>query len=611
LCRIDEGRLRLLTRRGNDWTDRFPTVAEAIETLGLKNTFVDGEVVVLTKDGTSDFQALQNLMKRARDDDVMYFAFDLPFFDGYDLTAVPLVDRKQLLADLLTTQPSDGVLRYSDHIAGQGPSVFQHACRHALEGLVSKRAHSHYQQRRSRNWVKTKCLKRQEFVVGGWTEPRGSRAAFGALLLGYYDDGRLVYCGRVGTGFNSQSLTDIKQELDGLTAEDPSFENPLTDRDVRGVHWVQPQLVAEVEFTNWTDDGLLRQASFEGLREDKPAREVVREDPWRRLPAAGLGQDAAATSVARKGTRIGSANASTSNRGAKVAGVRLTHADRVMYPGQGITKRELAEFYEAIAERILPHVVRRPLTLVRCPKGRQRQCFYQKHLIKSMPGPLRGVEIEEKSEQRTYVVVDDLPALISLVQMSVLELHPWPSRDDRLERPDRLVFDLDPGEGVTWKAVVEAAYDVRDRLDQFGLQSFLRTSGGKGLHVVVPLAPRTRWNDLKQFAKSIADGLTADFPDRYIATASKARRRGKIFIDYLRNQRGATSVASYSTRARPGAPVATPVRWDELDARLRSDKYNVRNLQNRLTSLAADPWDTFFDVKQSISKSTVRADTAR
>jgi bifunctional non-homologous end joining protein LigD len=603
LCRIEGGGPHLLTRRGNDWTDRFPTVAEAIADLGWETTIVDGEMVVLAQDGTTDFQALQNLMRRGRDDDVVYYTFDLPFFHGYDLTAVPLVQRKRLLAELLRGAPSAGVVRYSDHIAGDGQNVFNHACRYALEGLVSKRADSRYVQRRSHAWVKSKCLKRQEFVIGGWTEPSGSREALGALLVGYHDEERLVYGGRVGTGFTVQSLHDIKEELDELAVDDPPFDNPPTGRDARGVHWVQPRLIAEIQFANWTDDGLLRQASFQGLREDKPVSEVVREEaigrPASTRQARGNSSSSRTAPRSHHSRQYGK-RVKLDSRGASVASVRLTHPARVLYPRQGITKLHLAEFYEGIANWILPHLVGRPLTLVRCPKGRDGQCFYQRHLTESMPERLRGVEIDEKGERGTYVVVDDLPGLVSLVQMSVLELHPWPAREDRLERPDRLVLDLDPGENVSWQSMIQAAHGVRERLERYGLRSFLRTSGGKGLHVVAPLVRRTPWNGLKLFAKRIADGLTADFPDLFIATTSKARRRGKVFIDYLRNQRGATAIASYSTRAHPGAPIATPIRWDELTTRMKPDRYNVRNLRNRLTSLTADPWDGFFQVKQFI-----------
>jgi bifunctional non-homologous end joining protein LigD len=594
---VERGQTRLVTRSGNDWTDRFPDIAQAVERLRLESAILDGEVVALDNDGVTDFQRLQNWLKRGGQDSLVYYIFDLPYVAGYDLTQTPLVERKRWLADLLLSAApeNNGTLRYSDHIRGQGVQVLEHTCRFAMEGVVSKLANSSYQGRRTKTWLKTKCLKRQEFVIGGYSKPSGSRTAFGALLLGYYEGQRLVYCGRVGTGFTEDSLKQIESELATRRSRSPAFHNPPTGSQRRGVTWVRPELVAEVEFAQWTDDGLLRHPVFHGLREDKSPQEIVRDvtvaakSKQESMPSERR-TDAAAPSGARRSE-------------AEVAGVRLTHPDRVLFPQLGITKRELAEFYEAIADWILPHIVGRPLSLVRCPKGRDGECFFQKHLTESMPDRLRGVQIEEKNKHSTYVVVDDLAGLVSLVQMSVLELHPWPAREDRLDRPDQLVFDLDPGEGTHWNEVIAGALDVRDLLRELGLQSFLRTSGGKGLHVVVPLVRRTAWDQLKQFAKGVADRLTADFPNRYIATSSKAKRQGKIFVDYLRNQRGATAVASYSIRARPNAPVATPIRWEELNSRLHPDKYTVQNLRQRLARLAESPWPDFFDLRQSITHS--------
>jgi bifunctional non-homologous end joining protein LigD len=341
------------------------------------------------------------------------------------------------------------------------------------------------------------------------------------------------------------------------------------------------------------------------LREDKPPEQIAREQPQTAAPKNSPRKSGKSTAL--DNARSKPQRSPRKKPLAQVAGVHLTHPDRVLYPQENLNKYELAEFYEAISGWILPHVVHRPLSLVRCPQGREGQCFFQKHLTQSMPEHLRGVEVQEKGTREKYVAIHDIRGLISLVQMNVLEIHPWPARNDRLDRPDRLVFDLDPSETLSWNATVQAARDVRDRLTEFDLQSFVRTSGGKGLHVVVPLARRTEWEDLKQFAKAIADRLVEGAPDRYVSTASKARRRGKVFIDYLRNQRGATAVASYSTRARPGAPVATPIRWEELDSRLKPDKFNVRNLRQRLAALAADPWDSFFELRQAISQSMLRA----
>jgi len=582
LARIEKGEVRLITRRGNDWTERFPTVQQAIDKLDLDNTIFDGEVVVLDSDGTSNFQALQNLMYRGQDQEVCYYVFDLPFFDGYDLTDEPLVDRKEVLAEIFANQPKKGILRYSDHIQGQGGNVFSHACGKALEGIISKRKDAPYVQRRSNDWLKSKCLKRQEFVVGGWTDPSGAREGFGALLLGYYDGDQLQYAGRVGTGFNRQSLHDVRSVLDPLERKTPAYAHPPQGQASRGVHWVTPKVIVEVEFNSWTDDHLVRQASFQGLREDKQPQEIVREEPQM-----------------TETPKYNSNSAKPSNRGdAEIAGVRLSHPDRVLYPRQGVTKRDLAEYYAAVSEWIMPYIQGRPLTLVRCPRGSNEKCFYQKDLTESMPEDLPGVEVQEEDKVATYVVVHRVKDLIALAQMSALELHPWPAREDRLDRPDQLVFDLDPDEQVTWSAVVQAAREVRQRLQDHGLISFVRVSGGKGLHVVAPIDRRTEWEPFKQFAKTLAHEMADDSPEDYVATASKAKRQGKVFIDYLRNQRGATAVASYSTRARPNCPIATPIRWDELTVALRPDQYTIGNILRRLSSLRDDPWADFHHVRQ-------------
>ena len=595
LAYMSGGKVRLVTRNGNDWTGRFAGIARQFAALPVAEAILDGEVVALTKDGTTSFQQLQNWLKRGKSGELVYYAFDLVHLDGYDLTRAPLVERKAILARVLLSKfpENDGPIRYSDHIRGQGRTVVEHTCRHALEGVISKKADAKYEQGRSRQWLKIKCLKRQEFVIGGYTKPSGSRKGFGALLLGYYDDGELKYCGRVGTGFTDDSLRELAADLKGRKTDAAPFGNPPTGTDRRGVTWVKPELVCEVEFGEWTDDGRLRHPSFQGLREDKPPEEVRRENVEDNggTPAKAK---SAVRAAARRTTKV------TSDSAAAIAGVKLTNPDRVLYPQQGITKRDLAAFYESIAEWVLPYIVDRPLTLVRCPQGRGGQCFYQKHLTESMPAALRGVLIEEKKKREEYVVVDDLAGLISLVQIGVLEMHPWPARTDDLEHPDQLVFDLDPGEETTWEDVVQGARDVRGRLQQHGLESFLRTSGGKGLHVVAPLDRSNTWDEFKDFAKTVAVEMEKESPRQYTSNMSKAKRRGKIFIDFLRNQRGATAIASYSTRAREGAPVATPVRWDELSPKLAADKYTVKNLPRRLSSLKSDPWEGFVELKQRI-----------
>jgi bifunctional non-homologous end joining protein LigD len=614
LAFFDKGKVRLVTRQGKDWTHRFRSVANAFESLPLRNGILDGEIVAMNEQGISEFQRLQNSLKRGDDEALVCYLFDMPYCENIDLTSTPLVERKELLQRLIRIQSpkNDGTLRYSDHILGQGNEILEHACHGAMEGIVSKVVDAGYQQARTRDWLKVKCLKRQEFVIGGYSKPSGNRLGFGALLLGYYRNKELIYSGRVGTGFTTDSLRQLKVELKKRVVASSPFVEPPARADRRGVTWVNPELVGEVEFTEWTQDGLLRHPSFQGLREDKPAQQVVREEPVMSNGAAKHqnGQETKPKSATTARSRPSSAAKSTkvlANGSATIAGVTITHPDRLIYSDAKLTKLDIARFYERIADWVLPHIVGRPLTLVRCPEGPGGECFYQKHLTGTMPKTVRGVAIKEKEKRDQYVVIDDLAGLISLVQIGVLEFHPWPARADDVDRPDRLVFDLDPGEDVAWKAVIDGVEEVRRFLAELGLESFLRSSGGKGLHVVVPFSRRASWQQLKEFAKGVAESMTAASPDRYIATMSKAKRRGKIFIDYLRNQRGATAVASYSTRSRPGAPVATPLAWDELSSRTKPDMYRVTNLPKRLESLRDDPWKDFFKVKQSLTAKMLSA----
>ena len=429
--------------------------------------------------------------------------------------------------------------------------------------------------------MKVKCKKRQEFVIGGWTDPGDGRESLGALLVGYYrSPSELVYAGRVGTGFSQQSLHDLHKVLQPLEQKRPPFWKAPAGIAARGViHWVKPKLVAEVAFADWTADGVLRHASFQGIREDKDPTEITREVAIdNRLSVADQSaknqKDRGEAMTPASTTKIRAAAHSTD----VFAGVRLTHPDRVLFPDEKITKRDLAVYYTAVAPFLLPHIKGRPLSLVRCPDGSTKACFYQKHLGTTMPEAVRGIEIKEKAGMATYIAIDDLAGLISLVQMGVLEIHPWGCREDRIERPDRLIFDIDPAEDLAWGDVVRAARHVRERLEDLGLDSFVRTTGGKGLHVVAPLVRRASWEELKALSKAFADALVREQPKRYIAQASKAKRAGKLYIDYLRNEKGATAIASYSTRARPGATVATPLTWDELSVSLRPEQFNTRTV---------------------------------
>jgi bifunctional non-homologous end joining protein LigD len=426
-------------------------------------------------------------------------------------------------------------------------------------------------------------------------------------LLGFFEQGRFIYCGRVGTGFSQATLRKLHRQMQGHRVAEPAFDDVTPIADRRGVTWVTPVLVAEVEFLEWTEDGRLRHPSFQGLREDKPAREIGRERAAN-APHNATSLRPGKTRRPHSGKDVGRERRQTGEdgTGSVVAGVALTHPDRAVYPEQNITKLDLARFYESIADRILPHIADRPLSLVRCPQGHGQQCFFQKHVTESMPKTIHGVSIQEKDSVESHVVIRDVAGLVSLVQMGVLEIHPWGSRADDPEKPDRLVFDLDPGEGAAWEAVIAAARDVRAVLEEYGLDSFVRTSGGKGLHVVLPIARRHSWDTIKRFSQSIAVELEQAHPDRYVANMSKAKRRGKVFVDYLRNQHGATAVASYSTRARSGAPVAAPLRWNELSPRLAADAFHVRNLLQRLSRLKSDPWDGFVTLRQSLTTSALK-----
>ena len=618
LARIDAGEARLTTRRGHDWTDRFPTLAGALAGLPVEEALLDGEAVALRDDGRSDFGLLQEALSTGRSEPLLFYAFDLLHLDGWSLLGSPLEERKGLLAKLFegVTDP----LRLSDHVAGQGPGFHRQACRFGLEGIVSKRRTSSYRSGRGSDWLKTKCISRQELVIGGYTDPSGSRQGLGALLVGVYDgDGTLRYASKVGTGFTAQSLEELARRLAPLERSEPPFVDPPRGAAARGAHWVEPELVAEIAFTEWTRDGSLRHPSFQGLREDKDPRQVVREEPAQHAIQAGEKTDEEIETMAqakpsgtdgkqKRATGSRRAKAASPGRPIEVEGVRLTSPDKVLYPEQGVTKRDLADYYRSVADWILPHLAGRPLSLVRCPEGADSECFYQKHLSGTFPAALGSVEIEEKDgDVRTYVTVDDLPGLLGLVQIGVLEIHVWGSRRDRIERPDRMVLDLDPGEGVPWVRVIEAAYDCRNLLAELGLESFVKTTGGKGLHVVVPLVRTAEFDDVKAFARAVADEAVRRKSDRYLANMSKAKRKGKIFIDYLRNGRGATFVAPYSTRARPGAPVSVPIGWDELSPDLRSDAFDVTNLPRRLAGLGADPWARIGAVRQQITKAMRRA----
>ena len=564
LARIEAGQVRLLTRQGHDWTARFPTIASMLRHLSGP-TILDGEVVALDERGISRFQLLQDALADGREGDLVYYAFDLIFCLGFDLRAVPLRERKRLLARALEPLPAEPTaVRLSEHLRGDADEILREACRLGLEGLIAKPERGRYRPGHRADWLKIKCQTRQELVIVGFTDPKESRRGLGALLLGLRDErGELRYAGKVGTGFSAASLAALHERLRPLEVKAPAAHGAPR---IRGAHWVRPELVAEIAFANWTKDGLVRHASFQGLREDKPSARVRRERPASVVaPPSGL-----------------------------------THGERVLFAGTNVTKADLAAYYEAVGPWALPHATGRPLMLLRCPQGAAAPCFHQKHATRGLPAAIRRVRITESTGTHDSLWIDSDAGLLALVQMNVLEIHTWGARVDDVERPDMLVFDLDPDPRLAWREVVTAAQAVRALLQRFGLGAFVKTTGGKGLHVVTPLVPDVDWDSARSFARAITDVLVGESDGRYINTAAKIQRRGKVFVDYLRNGRGATAVAPYSPRARGTALVATPVSWEELEDGVRPSAFGIRSVPARLAGLSRDPWADFARAARSL-----------
>jgi bifunctional non-homologous end joining protein LigD len=578
-ARIERGRVRLNTRSGQDWTSKFGTrLIDGLKRIPVTAALLDGELVVEDDRGASDFSALQADLSEGNTGRLVFYIFDLLHVDGFDIRRVALTERKRVLQELLAQAPPQGPVRYSEHFEEEGDLLFKHVCRLGLEGIISKVRTSPYQSGRVKNWLKSKCSQRQEFVIAGYLPSTTSRRMVGSLVLGYYRDGRLTYAGRVGSGFSERTARDLWERLDVTRVAAPSMEG-IPPEDARKVRWVAPRLVTEVEYGSWTAGGVLRRAVFKGVRDDKPAAASAPEE-----------RPEVVTQTARV-----------------PASVRLTHPDRIYWPDAGVTKQGLAEFYAAIWDWIAPHVVDRPLSLVRCPEGIDGECFFQKH---AWAGLHRSVTRVRDSEEE-LLVIRNLEGLTSLVQAGVLEIHPWGAIVNDPDRPDRVVFDLDPGEGVAWPEVIAAALEVRARLAAIKLESFVKTSGGKGLHVAVPVRPahswdEVNWDEVNGFARRLAEDMAKEAPRRFTARLGKKGRSGRIFIDYLRNGRGATAVAAYSTRARSGAPVSTPLAWEELTPEVRADHYRVGNLLNRLRYLTSDPWEGFTTLAQSLPEHSSR-----
>ena len=581
-ARLDRGKVQLLTRNEQDWTHRFKPIAAAVAALPAETALLDGELVVENDKGASNFSLLQIDLKAGRGDRLIYYVFDLLFLDGRDLTAEPLIARKAVLEQLFKAAGKNDRIRYTQHLEEDGATVFKHARDMQLEGIVSKRKDAPYRSGRTDNFVKTKTHDEQEFIVAGFSPATALPHAVGALTVAVREDGELCYAGRVGTGYTRDTARDLWRRLKPLQVTKPLLDLPQDERR-KDVIWVKPQVVVEAEFRGITHDNLLRQASFKGVREDKLAREVVREVP----AAAAAKRPATKKSVkAKAGSRSGSA--------AVVADMRLTHPDRVYWPDVGITKQDLAAYYLSVWDWMAPHLVGRPLALVRAPEGVGGETFFQKHIAANVKSsPLRHVV---RAKEHDVIAVETRDDLITLVQSGALEIHVRGSRLDNLELCDRIVFDLDPGEGVAWKDVVAAAREIRDRLAGVKLRSFAKLTGGKGIHVMLPTAGAD-WDTAKLFSQAVVMSLVADAPQRYVGKMTKSLRGGKIFIDYFRNSREATSVTAYSTRARPGAAVSAPLSWEELDRTKSAADFTMLNLMKHFKR---DPWTDIGKVRQKL-----------
>ncbi len=609
-ARKDGEAVQLFTRSGLDWTHRMRPIAAEVAKIKANSALLDGEVVVLSVDGRTSFADLQAAFKDGEKHTLTFFVFDLLHLDGHNLRDAGLIARKQILTHLLKRSDlSEDLLRLSEHLEMDGSDVFRHACQLNAEGIISKRSDSKYISGRTSDWMKVKCVYEQEFVVGGFTLPSSGSEGVGALLLGYYDaTGNLIYAGRTGTGFTRKTHRSLRAELDPLrTATSPFFNIPAAGR--KKAIWTKPLLVAQVRYATWTADDVVRQASFQGLREDKPAGEVRRE---RAIPSnetdggQKISEDLDQIKTLKADTDLSGGKRSEggkhSSPNVSRAAVKLTHPDKILDLESNVSKQQLAEYYWQIAEYMLPYIAHRPLSIVRCPEGSTQPCFFQKHTNTMLPAGIGKVDVPDKKTGKLepYITLSTPEALTGLAQLGVLEIHPWGSRNDDLERPDNIIFDLDPDESISWKTLASAAEQARSLLMRIGLDSFLKSTGGKGLHVMVPLRPTHPWQVIKQFAHAIALHLEARDPKLYLTKMSKSARKGKIFIDYLRNERGSTAIAAFSPRARAGLPVSVPLAWKELNGN-ELPRFTVAAYSAWKARLNRDPWRKAPELMQDLN----------
>jgi bifunctional non-homologous end joining protein LigD len=593
LARAERGKVRLLTRNDNDWTHKLTHLQGALESMELPDGWYDGEIIMPTERAPADFQALQGAFETARTKDIVYYLFDLPYCAGHDLRDVPVEERRAVLQRIVERKPHANV-RFSEVFGAQPQDVVASACKLGLEGVIAKRRGSAYVTRRSSDWIKLKCGHRQEFIIGGYTDPKGSRTGIGALLLGVHDDqGQLKYAGNVGTGFNEASLRELRDKLAAITSDTSPF---AAGAAIPGKpHWVRPELIAEVAYGEWTREGRVRHSVFHGLRKDRSPEAITREKPKHSAPVDKPARPAKKSAAQVPATAAPAAVALP-------ASLRVTHPDRVIDAASGITKIGLVRYYALVAPLMMEHLKGRPVALVRAPSGIGGELFFQKHAERyEMPG-IRQLDPALYPDNAPMLEVATPEGLLSAAQMNVIEFHTWNAVKTAIGKPDRMTFDLDPGEGVGWKEVRESATLVRAFLTELGLPAFLKTSGGKGLHVVVPLKKQFDWDTVKSFSKAIVEHLARTIPQRFVAKSGPKNRIGKIFIDYLRNGFGATTACAWTARSRPGMGISVPVRWDELDTLKGGDHWNVGSVHSRLNEGNA-PWSEYASSHASLAKS--------
>ena len=605
MARIDHDQVQLFTRNGHDWTHKLPQQAQALAELGLESAWLDGEVVVTNERGVPDFQALQNAFEAGRSASIMYYLFDMPYLNGVDLREVPVEERRAALSTVLGGHEQP-LLRFSEAFDETADALLNSACQMQMEGLIGKRLGSPYVSRRSSDWIKLKCKHRQEFVVVGYTDPKGSRSAFGALLLALHDrdSGELRYAGKVGTGFNETTLKSILAQLKPLQVKKAAVVNPPSGFEAKGVHWLKPNLLAEVAFAEMTKDGSVRHAVFHGLRNDKPAKAITEEraKPVKTSAKATPAKKAASSkkaSESNKAAESKKAEPAPSQLGLASGKVRITHPDRVIDAVSGTTKMQLAEYYASVAEWILPQLKDRPVALVRAPDGIAGELFFQKnaeHL--AIPGI---TTLDKDVTGQPVMLINNAEALIGAVQMSTVELHTWNATTVDLDKPDRFVLDLDPDPALPWKSMVEATALTLTVLDELGLKAFLKTSGGKGIHLVVPLTRKLGWDEVKDFSHAIVSHMAKLLPERFSAVSGPKNRVGRIFIDYLRNGLGATTICAYAARTREGLPVSVPIYREEVAELKGADQWNVSNVHQRLAEVGDEPWADLKKTRQSIT----------